>query len=102
LTALQHLRQPFDLLKGAGFGDGVADLLDVGGVGLDLRLVGVLVGVGDAEFCLLLDLLLHFLAFGALEEGDGFLSLLLLDLLEVQETEMGKSGRKVKISEVLE
>jgi hypothetical protein len=102
LAALQHLRQPFDFLEGAGFGDGVADLLDVGGVGLNLRLVGVLAGVGDAEFCLLLDLLLDFLALGALKERGCLLSLLLLDFLEVQETEMGKSGRKGKISDCLE
>lgn len=89
LTALQHFGQPFDLLQRAGLGNGIADFLDISGVGLDLWLVGVLAGICHTESCLLLDLFLNFFSLCALEEYGCFLSLLLLDFLEVQQAKIG-------------
>lgn len=91
LTALEHLRQPFDFLQRARLRNGLADLLDVGGVGCHLWFV--LIRVGDVQSSLLLDLLLQFLSFLTLEEGCRFESLVLLDLLEVQETKMWQTTR---------
>lgn len=91
LTALEHLRQPFDFLQRARLRNGFADLLDVGGVGCYLWFV--LVRVGDVQASLLLDLLLQFLSFLALEERCRFESLVLLDFLEVQETKMWQTTR---------
>lgn len=88
LTTLQHLCQPFNFLERAGFGDGFTNLLNVGGVCVNLRFACVIDGICNAEFCLLLDLFLHFLALDALEESCRLLSFLLLNLLEVQQAKM--------------
>jgi hypothetical protein len=55
---------------------------------LDFRFAGDVVGVGCAESRLLLDLLLQFFSFLALEESSSLDSLLLLDFLEIQQAEV--------------
>lgn len=58
---------------------------------MDLGFICSVVGIRNVKFRLLLDLLLYFFALGALEECGRFLSLLLLDFLEIQEAKMRQS-----------